>query len=144
MDGMVPPFWTEYHTFPTSLVWRPVQKREGRRISTCDRLPRQPGAIHTYGRVVANAIDWRNQRGKGLDTMFAPGASVTFGGCSVAAGSLGWEFLEEFGRTFLLGGGIVQGSMNMMVGVHWIGPLPVPWGAMKFVKVKPGGVIEQH
>jgi len=101
---MVPPFWTEYHTFSDPPSFGALFKSaKGRRIKHLLIVSHgQPGAIHTYGRVVANAIDWRNQRGKGLDTMFAPGASVTFGGVALRRLS-GWEFLEEFGRTFLLG-----------------------------------------
>jgi hypothetical protein len=98
-----------------------------------------------------NADDFRVARGRGLESAFAAGAVVRFAGCNIAYGKLGLEFLEEFGKTFLLKGGTVSGSEAMVdqIGGHelaseravpFLGPTRVPWAWSKLVKVKPGGV----
>jgi len=112
----------------------------------------QPGAIHTGGKIVANAPIWRSNRGRGYDAIFYAGASVKFKGCNVAEGPLGREFLEECGKTlFWRSGGTVIGSDSTFIGFSFYdhpryGPdaYSQAWGNVISIKFKPGGEFDSE
>src|SRR5262249_32808661 len=62
-------------------------------------------------------------QGKGFHSVFAPGARVFFGGCNIAEGRDGLEFLKAFGQTFLFnGGGSVGPSTSLGLSARaWVG-----------------------
>jgi hypothetical protein len=103
-----------------------------------------PGAI-AFDREVVGREEWLNYfYGEKFETLFpVPFARIYFGGCSVAAGEVGWQFLEATGLTFLRAwGGAVMGWTSTGFGVPSFVPLVGghdvhPWGDVRTVTVGP-------
>jgi hypothetical protein len=86
----------------------------GRRIGRLEVFSQgAPGCIG-LAQDVLDTAGVRALRGRGFNTVFAPGARIFFGGCNLADGVKGVTFLKEFGTTFLLhAGGSVAATTSL-------------------------------
>ena len=72
---------------------------------------------------------------------------VYFDGCNVAEGNYGWLFLQEIAKALCGAGGVVFGWTSKGYALSaWGHTAPHkwfhPWGKVRYVVAKPGGVID--